>query len=120
MGASADYPYLDTAYKVVAYNGRPVAKLSTGKATLSGAKQVFRCPGLRDQIGRRDEPPALDSVAILEPVIRAGRRVKCSRGAVSSAISFRNGPSPTACFRPGSDPSTGSSGRAYPGFAEAD
>jgi nicotinate phosphoribosyltransferase len=42
MGVSADAPWLDMAYKLVEYEGRPVLKLSQGKATLPGAKQVFR------------------------------------------------------------------------------
>ena len=40
MGVSADAPYLDSAYKLVIYNGRPVMKLSAGKATQPGAKQA--------------------------------------------------------------------------------
>jgi len=42
MGVSADAPYTDIAYKLVYYDGRPVLKLSTGKKTLVGEKQVFR------------------------------------------------------------------------------
>jgi hypothetical protein len=42
MGVSADAPYLDSAYKLVQFGGRPVMKLSAGKATLPGAKQVYR------------------------------------------------------------------------------
>lgn len=42
MGVSADAPYTDSAYKLVEYQGRPVLKLSTGKKTLVGRKQVFR------------------------------------------------------------------------------
>jgi nicotinate phosphoribosyltransferase len=39
---SSDRPALDIAYKLVAYAGRPVAKFSADKASLPGAKQVFR------------------------------------------------------------------------------
>ena len=80
MGVSADAPYLDSAYKLVDYQGRPVAKLSTAKATLPGAKQVFRAGGLRDVIGLRSEsgPPA--TVPLLEPVMHEGRRVSGSGG----------------------------------------
>lgn len=42
MGVSADAPYLDMAYKLVQYGGRPVLKLSPGKTTLASEKQVFR------------------------------------------------------------------------------
>ncbi len=39
---SMDRPAVDIAYKLVEYDGRRVAKLSAGKATYPGAKQVFR------------------------------------------------------------------------------
>lgn len=42
VGVSADAPSCDMVYKMVCYNGRPVMKLSTGKASLPGGKQVFR------------------------------------------------------------------------------
>ncbi|MFB0565244.1 MAG: nicotinate phosphoribosyltransferase [Candidatus Aminicenantaceae bacterium] len=42
MGVSADAPYFDMAYKLVTYAGRPIMKLSPGKVTLVGEKQVFR------------------------------------------------------------------------------
>jgi nicotinate phosphoribosyltransferase len=75
MGVSADAPYLDTVYKLVAYAGRPVMKLSARKETLPGAKQVFRCSGFRDVIGLRDEPPPAGAEPLLQPVMRAGQRV---------------------------------------------
>ena len=39
---SADLPYLDCAYKLVEYGGRPKMKLSPGKITLPSRKQVYR------------------------------------------------------------------------------
>jgi len=42
MGVSGDAPWLDMAYKLVEHNGRPVLKLSTGKAYYPGKKQIFR------------------------------------------------------------------------------
>ena len=42
VGVSADAPYCDMVYKMVCYGGRPVMKLSAGKASLPGGKQVFR------------------------------------------------------------------------------
>ncbi|HXV93481.1 MAG TPA: nicotinate phosphoribosyltransferase [Pseudonocardia sp.] len=72
VGTSADTPYLDAAYKLVEYDGRPVMKLSAGKATLPGAKQVFRGPGGAGVLGLRDEPPPPGTVPVLEPVVRAG------------------------------------------------
>ncbi|HET9076097.1 MAG TPA: nicotinate phosphoribosyltransferase [Acidimicrobiales bacterium] len=75
MGVSADAPYLDSAYKLVAYGEHPVAKLSTAKATLPGAKQVFRGPGLDDRIGLRDEQLPAGTTPLLEPVMREGKRL---------------------------------------------
>ena len=42
MGVSGDAPWLDMAYKLVQQNGRPVLKLSSGKAYWPGKKQLFR------------------------------------------------------------------------------
>jgi nicotinate phosphoribosyltransferase len=50
MGVSADAPYMDMAYKLVQYNGQPVLKLSPGKMTLAGDKQVFRFYNERGQM----------------------------------------------------------------------
>jgi nicotinate phosphoribosyltransferase len=60
MGVSADAPYLDMAYKLVKYQGRPVLKLSPGKLTLTSDKQLFRAKKAdgrlsEDTIGLRDE-----------------------------------------------------------------
>lgn len=79
LGVSADAPYLDSAYKLVDYGGRPVAKLSTRKATLPGAKQVFRAPGLRDVIGLRGENPPEGTAPLLEPVMHRGKRLAAPR-----------------------------------------
>jgi nicotinate phosphoribosyltransferase len=63
MGVSGDAPWLDTAYKLVEYDTRPVLKLSTGKISLPGRKQVFRLSDTRsrlqkDIIGLRGETVA--------------------------------------------------------------
>ena len=42
LDTSEDAPYLECAYKLVEYAGKPRLKTSTGKATLPGRKQVFR------------------------------------------------------------------------------
>src|SRR5207249_12299311 len=42
VGVSADAPYLDSVYKLVEYDGRPVLKLSAEKSTEPGRKPVFR------------------------------------------------------------------------------
>lgn len=77
MGVSADAPYLDTAYKLVGYAGRPVMKLSPGKATLPGAKQVYRSgygTGLTDRLALRREAAPPDSEPLLVPVMAHGHR----------------------------------------------
>jgi nicotinate phosphoribosyltransferase len=70
MGVSADAPYLDMAYKLVQYDGRPVLKLSSGKKTLVEQKQVYRVgeegSPVKDIIALREEKykgePLLDYV----------------------------------------------------------
>jgi len=80
MGVSADAPYFDMAYKLVQYDGRPVMKLSTGKVTYVGAKQVFRFfddDGFidHDTIGLKSEnhPPAH---TLLQTFMVSGKRVR--------------------------------------------
>ena len=77
-GVSADAPWSDMAYKLVCFDERPVMKLSTGKETLPGAKQVFR---LRDSGGgmnkdiiglQHEEPPGAER--LLEDVMTGGQR----------------------------------------------
>lgn len=75
LAVSADAPYLETVYKLVAYEGRPVRKLSEGKASLPGAKQVWRRRGLADVVCLRHEEPPADAEALLEPVMAGGRRL---------------------------------------------
>lgn len=74
MGVSADAPYLDTAFKLVDYGGRPVMKLSEAKATLPGAKQVYRGPA-GDVVGLRSESPPPGCEPLLIPVMRQGSRL---------------------------------------------
>ncbi|GAB4336370.1 MAG: nicotinate phosphoribosyltransferase [Candidatus Abyssubacteria bacterium] len=79
MGVSEDAPSSDMAYKMVAYAGRPVLKLSTGKLTLPAEKQVFRAYDRsgrfrRDTIALRDETiPGADP--LLCKVMESGRRL---------------------------------------------
>jgi nicotinate phosphoribosyltransferase len=65
MGVSEDWPWLDMAYKLVAYEGRPARKLSPGKASLPGPKQVFR---FYDEEGKMKE----DILALREERIEGG------------------------------------------------
>jgi nicotinate phosphoribosyltransferase len=75
MATSADAPSVDSAYKLVAYDGSGVVKLAEDKETLPGAKQVYRRPGLSDTLCLRGElPPAPDAEALLAVVMEGGRR----------------------------------------------
>ncbi|HLI74774.1 MAG TPA: nicotinate phosphoribosyltransferase [Acidimicrobiales bacterium] len=88
IGVSADAPFLDTAYKLVEYAGRPAVKLSPGKASLPGAKQVFRTAGGRDVLALRSEPAPPGSGALLEPVMRGGRRVGARESILAGRARF--------------------------------
>lgn len=77
MGVSADAPYFDMAYKLVKYADRPVMKLSPGKKTLVGDKQIFRFKGgdgklKRDVIGLRDDEMERGE-PLLEKVMEKGK-----------------------------------------------
>ncbi len=76
MGVSADAPYIDSVYKLVEYDGRPVMKLSSAKVSAPGRKQVWRRRGGEhaDVLSLRDEPGPNGSEALLEHVMLAGRR----------------------------------------------
>jgi len=88
MGMSADAPWTDMSYKLVEYDDHPVLKLSTGKASWPGRKQLFR---LRDGAGRfvadviaqRDEK--LAGEALLNQYMHEGKL----RGHCPSLIEIR-------------------------------
>ncbi|MFF3200989.1 nicotinate phosphoribosyltransferase [Streptomyces sp. NPDC002962] len=89
VGVSADAPFLDSAYKLVEYEGRPVMKLSSAKVTAPGQKQVFRRPGRADVIGLRDERPPEAGVPLLDTVMRGGRRTAERPALATSAERLR-------------------------------
>ena len=75
MGVSADYPYLDSAYKLVSYQDRPVMKLSRDKESSPGRKQVFRRPRpFSDWLGLHQEPVPPGRERLLEPLMTGGKR----------------------------------------------
>ncbi len=75
MGVSADYPYLDTAYKMVWYRGRAIMKLSRGKVSAPGRKQVFRrTRPFGDLLGLHDEKVPPGRERLLELVMAGGSR----------------------------------------------
>lgn len=75
MGVSADAPYLDLAYKLTEYAGKSTLKLSEGKVTFPGKKQVFRQKGegkvVKDTVALRGEN--LPGEPLLSSVMRAGK-----------------------------------------------
>ena len=77
LDTSSDAPYLDCAYKLEEYAGRPRRKRSAGKATWPGRKQVWRT---LDSAGRivRDvvalEGEQADGTPLLACAMRDGRR----------------------------------------------
>jgi len=77
MGVSADAPYIDSVYKLVRYDGRPVLKLSADKATAPGEKQIFRSPG-NETLGLREED--LPGERLLEPAMKGGRHLSGPEG----------------------------------------
>ncbi len=73
MGVSADAPFLDVAYKLVELDGRPVLKLSPGKATLPGRKGVWRVAGY-DVLGLAGGES--EGKPLLREVMRDGRSMR--------------------------------------------
>ena len=78
MTTSADAPYLDCAYKLQEYAGRPCRKRSEGKATWPGRKQVYRHYGADNRIAKdivtlADDPQ--EGEALVQPAMRGGQRL---------------------------------------------
>ncbi len=81
VGVSADAPWTDCVYKLVEYDGRPTLKLSQGKQTLPGPKQVYRfrdSDGVyaRDVIATADEPAPPNGNPLLRDVMAGGKRLE--------------------------------------------
>jgi nicotinate phosphoribosyltransferase len=77
VGVSSDAPFVDVVYKMVRFKDRDVRKLSPGKVTLAGEKQVFRKMNskgyfVEDIIGVRDEH-ILEGEPLLEKVMENGK-----------------------------------------------
>jgi nicotinate phosphoribosyltransferase len=74
----ADHPYLNCAYKLQEYDGKPRRKFSPGKKTWPGRKQIYR---YYDDAGKMEhdlltlENDVQSGEALLVPVMQAGRRV---------------------------------------------
>jgi nicotinate phosphoribosyltransferase len=78
LAASIDVPALDCAYKLQDYAGRPRRKLSEGKATWPGRKQVWRTYETQGRM-RGDilsvEGDTQAGEPLIVPVMRGGKRV---------------------------------------------
>ena len=94
VGSCADAPYLDVVYKLVKLNDRFVRKLSPGKKTLAGEKQVFRKVDSQgyfaeDIIGLRDE--TIDGAnPLLSRVMCQGERVGLSPALEDIRTAFKS------------------------------
>lgn len=83
LATSDDAPALGGVYKLVELTERGVVrrvmKRSEGKGTWPGAKQVWRSQhesvAIGDLMALADEPPPSSARALLEPVMRDGRRI---------------------------------------------
>lgn len=78
LTTSSDVPALDCAYKLQEYAGSPRRKLSPGKATWPGRKQVWRqygCDGTMVSDVLSTEADSQSGEALLIPVMHAGRRL---------------------------------------------
>ncbi|MDP2154666.1 MAG: nicotinate phosphoribosyltransferase [Sulfuricella sp.] len=78
LDTSADAPYLDCAYKLVEYAGKPSRKRSEGKATWPGRKQVYRihaADGSLDYDILTLENDVHAGSPLIQPFMRAGKRL---------------------------------------------
>ena len=87
LGVSADAPVLDTVYKLVVFDGRPVRKMSVGKETWPCAKQVWRRPDRRaDVLGIHGERcPVAGGSPLLTEVMAGGARTAAGRATLEDA-----------------------------------
>jgi nicotinate phosphoribosyltransferase len=78
LDVSTDVPALDCAYKLQEYAGLPRRKLSEGKATWPGRKQVWRTSGAGGRISGDVlslESDKQEGETLVEQVMRAGKRL---------------------------------------------
>ena len=103
LDVSSDAPYLDCAYKLQEYAGRPRRKKSEGKATWPGRKQVYRRYDkdghlLRDIVTLETDPH--EGEPLLQLVMQNGQRLATTTAAslddarVRAATGLRQLPPP--------------------------
>lgn len=88
--APPDAATLDSAYKIVEFEGRPVAKRSPGKPSIGHRKQVWRLAD-RDLVARFDDPPP-DAEPILQQVMSSGQRTPVGLESLSQIRARAAGP----------------------------
>ena len=106
LGVPADAPTLDIVYKLVAYEGRPVAKQSPGKESFPGARQVWRDiesgRARGDRVGLAGEKPAADARseprALLVDAVESADAVAALRSARADHAAWL-GEIPAGCRR---------------------
>ena len=81
FGTSADAPFIDSVYKLVELDGRPIAKMSAGKSTLPWRKQIYRRYNADlmdgDLIARSESPMPEDYTdALLRTEMKNGKRLR--------------------------------------------
>jgi len=97
LATSDDAPALGGVYKLVELEDRgsvrKVMKRGEGKATWPGAKQVWRAEqdgvAVGDLISLHDEKPPSSAEALLEPVMRDGRRIMTRRSLEEARVYCR-------------------------------
>ncbi|MEC9340687.1 MAG: nicotinate phosphoribosyltransferase [Pseudomonadota bacterium] len=87
VSVMSDAPFLDAAYKLVGYGGIDRGKLSPGKITYPGAKQLFRQfrggVMVQDILARREETHP--GIPLLHQVMAGGKRLPAATAALSAA-----------------------------------
>jgi nicotinate phosphoribosyltransferase len=109
VGVSADAPYLDMAYKLVAFDGHPKMKLSSTKVTTPGRKQVWRLGDAEgyhgDLVALEHEPGPEGASPLLELVMVEGKRRHVASLADARAKAARNRAAlPAACHSLAAEP----------------
>lgn len=84
VGTSADAPLLDSAYKLVEYDGRPVTKLSPGKGYPPGRTQAWRLADGSGVLTARAEEGPPGGRPLLEPVVRGGLPLEPAGGVTAA------------------------------------
>jgi nicotinate phosphoribosyltransferase len=99
MGTSADRPWLSTVYKLVQDHTGPKLKLSEGKASLPGRKQVWRAEG-HDVVSLLEEQVA-DARPLLQPAQRSSvdeARQRCAQSVAALPDRLRSLHTPDAPY----------------------